>query len=284
MKKLFISILFFASAIGTARAFSLSNFEVPESIVVDYETGTYYVSNINGAPTEKDANGYISKIEPNGGVVIQKFIASKADEPLHAPKGLAIVGKTLYVSDIDAVKGYDKETGKKVYELDFLSYNPKFLNDLAADAEGNLYLSDMLADAIHKIDLKTNQVTLIKSGEELGNPNGLLINPKSKNLIVVTWTSGKILEINTAGVVEVLKESLAGLDGVDYDNEGNLFVSSFQKGEIYKIPNYGRGEIMTFLNALTTPADISVDREKSELLIPSFDANTVSSVSLKKQS
>jgi hypothetical protein len=86
------------------------------------------------------------------------------------------------------------------------------------------------------------------------------------------------------GKVTVLKESLMNLDGGDFDNEGNLFVSSFQKGEIYKIPNYGRGELTTFLGGLTTPADISIDRKKNDLLIPSLNGNTVSSVPLKKTS
>jgi sugar lactone lactonase YvrE len=265
------------------HAFSLTNFEAPESIVTDPETGAYYVSNINGDPFAKDGNGYISKIDPNG-VVIQKFITAKGEEVLNAPKGLALIGKTLYVTDIDAVKGYDKDNGKQVVLFDFKPYFAKFLNDLTVDDEKNFYVTDMLADIVFKIEPKTKKITIVKQGPELGNPNGILFNSKTKSFLLFTWASGKIVEVGPDGALTVLKESLMNLDGGDFDNEGNLFVSSFQKGEIYKIPNYGRGELTTFLGGLTTPADISIDRKKNDLLIPSLNGNTVSSVPLKKTS
>lgn len=283
MKKIFTLLFILTAAALPAHAFSLTNFEAPESIVTDPETGAYYVSNVNGDPFAKDANGYISKIDPNG-VVIQKFIVGKTDEDLNAPKGLALAGKTLYVTDIDAVRGYDKDSGKQVVVLDFKPYFAKFLNDLTIDNGNNLYVTDMLADIVFKIELKTKKITIFKQGPELGNPNGILFNSKTKSLLLFTWASGKIIEIDSAGNLAVLKESLMNLDGGDFDNEGDLFVSSFQKGEIYKIPNYGRGELMTFLGGLTTPADISIDRKKNELLIPSLNGNTVSSVPLKKTS
>jgi len=60
--------------------------------------------------------------------------------------------------------------------------------------------------------------------------------------------------------------------------ESIQYVSSFEKGEVYSIPMFGRGTITTFLSGLTTPADISFDRNRDEVLIPSFDANTVTTV------
>ena len=283
MKKIiFLLIAFLISLNSNVYAFTFSNFDTPESVLCDPEDGAYYVSNINGGPADKDGNGYISKITPNGSIVIQKFIVSKEGAPLNGPKGLAIVEQTLYVADIDAVRAFDKETGKAGVVFDLSKYQVKFLNDLTA-AGNTLYVSDMFGNAIYKIDLETANITLMKQDEELGKPNGLLINPKSKNLIILAWGAGRIMEIDPSGNLHTLKDSLFGLDGIDYDNEGSLFVSSFQKGEIYKIPNYGRGELTTFLNGLTSPADISVDRKKNELLIPSFNSNTVSSVSLKKQ-
>jgi len=285
MRKL-ISVLILVSVIqvpGAARAFTISNFSTPESMAVDPDDGSYFVSNINGGPTDKDGNGFISKVSPNGNIVIQKFIGGKKDEPLlHAPKGLAIVKKTLFVTDIDAVKCFDKDTGKHVLTIDFSRRAVKFLNDLATDGSDFLYVSDILTNEIFTINLRKNyRVRLFKRGSELGSPNGLMVNPRSKNLMVVTWQSGQILEIDRAGKIHVLKRGLTTLDGIDHDHEGNIYVSSFEKGEIYKIAYFGRGVLNTFLNGLTTPADISCDRKKQELLIPSFKGNTVLTVSLK---
>ena len=56
----------------------------PESVVA---MGDFiYVSNVNGNPTEKDGNGYISKLYKSGKVCTNKFI-----EGLNAPKGMAAV-------------------------------------------------------------------------------------------------------------------------------------------------------------------------------------------------
>ena len=282
--KLFIALLTMILFASNAYAFTVGNFETPESVVVDPEDGSYYVSNINGSPTGKDANGYISKISPDGAAVIQRYIGNKPDEaPLHAPKGLAIIGKDIFVTDIDTVKGYDKATGKLSVIVDMTKFEAKFLNDLASDGKGVLYVSDMMGNKIFKIDAnKSYEVTVFKAGEQLGNPNGLLVNPKSKNLIVVAWGSGQILEIDRQGRIHVLKRGLEGLDGIDHDAEGNLYVSSHSKGVIHRIAHFGRGKVSTAANGLNTPADISYDRAKDELLIPSFKGNTVSTLTGKK--
>lgn len=47
---------------------------------MDPADGAYYVSNIAGSFSDKDGNGYISEISPDGDTVIQKFIGGKKDE------------------------------------------------------------------------------------------------------------------------------------------------------------------------------------------------------------
>lgn len=286
MRKLFPFILMFVLFVfaESAYSFTISNFNNPESMVVDPEDGSYYVSNVNGGPAEKDGNGFISKISQNGNIVIQKFIGGKKEDILlNAPKGLAIVGGYLYVTDIDTVKGFDKETGIGTVMVDLSGWNAKFLNDVTADGDGALYVSDLMADRIYKIDTKRNhEVTIFKEGKELGKPNGLVVNPRSKNLMLAGWSSGQILEIDRMGKIHIVKKGLSSLDGIDFDNEGNIYVANHEKGEIYKIAYFGRGALTTFLSGLTTPADISCDRRRRELLIPSMKGNTVLTVPLVK--
>ncbi|MBI3252822.1 MAG: SMP-30/gluconolactonase/LRE family protein [Candidatus Omnitrophica bacterium] len=285
MRKLIVFLFFWIGISTSAWAFTLSKFDLPESFIADPQDGAYYVSNMNGSPTEKDGNGYISKIGASGGIVIQKFIGGKPDEAvLNAPKGLALIGKEIFVTDIDTVKVFDKETRKEVAIVDLSKQNAKFLNDITPDADGNLYVSDMDTNRIFRISPRKNyEVKIFKDSPLLGHPNGVVVNPKSRNLMVVTWESGQILEIDSAGGIHCLKRGLTRLDGVDYDEEGNLYVSSFEKGEIYKISRMGRGTLSTFLSGLTTPADISCDRRRKELLIPSMKAGAVTTVHLPKK-
>ena len=264
---------------ASGEAITVSGFEAPESALVDPADGSVFVSNINGDPLVRDGNGYLSKIEPGGSVIIQKFIAPK--DPLHAPKGLALIGDVLYVTDIDKVRGFNKTTGESVVTVDLEPHKAKFLNDLAADDHGTLYVSEFLNNRIFAIDTVNGHAPrVLVSGALLSSPNGLMVNPKTKNLMVVTWESGRLLEVDRAGRLHSLKKGLVTPDGVDYDNEGNVYVSSFERGEIYRISRWGRGRITTFQNGLVSPADIAVDRRKKELIVPSLKGNTLASVPL----
>jgi len=252
-------------------------------MVCDPEDGSYYVSNMHGSLTEKKGAGYISKISASGNIVVQRFIGGQSDEAfLNAPKGLVIVGQALCAADIDAVKIFDKKTKKFIASADLSSKGAVFLNDITADASGILYVSDTITDKIFKVDPKKSyEVSVFASSSELGGPNGLVFNPKSGNLMVVTWRTGQILEITRDGRIHALKKNLSTLDGIDYDNDGNLYVSNFEKGEVYRIPRLGRGTLSTVSSGLTTPADLSYNRKKEELLIPSTKGNKISVIDRK---
>ena len=281
MRNIFLCLALGLAWVPAVFAFTLSNFETPESVAIDPEDGSYYVSNINGEPLAKDGNGYISKINAEGSVVIQKFIGGK-NASLNAPKGILISGKNIFVTDIHAVKGFEKATGKVVVLVDLSRFGVRFLNDIAAGPSGVMFVSDMMTNQIFRIDPSNHyEVTLFYGGKELGSPNGLAVNPKNGHLLVATWESGEVLEIDRWKKIHVLKRGLKNLDGIDVDSQSSLYVSAFERGEIYRISNLGRGALATALSGLVTPADISYDRKKDELLIPSFKGNTVSSVSQK---
>lgn len=274
--------LFLGLLPSSSQAWTLSGFQSPACMQADPETGSYYVSNIQGDPVTKDGSGYVSKISSNGNTVIQKLIGGKSGHsPLNAPKGLWVTDKRIFVADVDAVKVFDKKSRKLIKTVELSSWRVKDLNDLAMDSMGRLYVCDRMTDRIFRIDTqKDYEVSLFKEDRMLARPNGLAVNPRNQHLMVVTWLGGRILEIEPDGKMHVLKRGLHGLDGVDYDVEGNLYVSSVEKGEIYRIPFFGRGTLTTLLSGLESPANISCDRRRHELLIPSLTGNSVSTYSL----
>ena len=98
-------------ATAAATGFEVTGLSHPVCFIVDPGTGDYFIANVNGAPAARDNNGFITKLDPQGQVVALKFIGPSKAAPLHAPKGLAVVGKTLYVLDLDRVRGYDTGAG-----------------------------------------------------------------------------------------------------------------------------------------------------------------------------
>ena len=71
------------------------------------------MANINGAAAEKDGNGFISRVSPQGVVLDLKWIdGASPGVTLHAPKGMAIVADTLFVTDIDCIRRFHRVTGR----------------------------------------------------------------------------------------------------------------------------------------------------------------------------
>jgi sugar lactone lactonase YvrE len=275
--------------VAIAQAFEVTGLSTPESFIVDPETGDYYISNVNGEPTGRDNNGFITKLDKTGKVVALKFIeGSKRGVTLDAPKGLDVIGDSLYVTDVDVVHVFNKGTGNLVGGVEFRSLGARFLNDLTHDDQGNLYVSDtaVFVDAkapgtIFKIETKNeHKASVLVRDPALGAPNGLAIHPKTKRLLANTWGDGKILEITPEGRINTLVQDPAwkDLDGLDYDNAGNLYTASFTGGTIYKIASDKK--IQAIKSDLTTPADINLDRKGGMILVPSFNGNTAMTFSI----
>src|SRR5206468_12792291 len=97
---------------GATKVTVVEGFLTPESVLHDSVQDIYFVSNINGNPTAKDNNGFISRVRPDGAVENLKFIeGGHGGVTLNAPKGLAIRGDTVWVADIDMVRSFDAKTG-----------------------------------------------------------------------------------------------------------------------------------------------------------------------------
>ena len=107
-----------------------------------------FVSNINGKPDQKDQNGFISTVSPsNGSIVELNWITG-----LNAPKGMAVNNNNsrLYVSDITDLVEIDIDDEKIIKR--FNAPGSAFLNDVAVDNQGNIYVSDTVTNTIYKLD------------------------------------------------------------------------------------------------------------------------------------
>ena len=243
-------------------------FKTPESVAYDKRTGLLFVSNIDGAPNEKDGNGFISVLDNNGKMVQLKWV-----EGLSAPKGLAIVGNKLYVSDIDELVEIDIDRGKVLNR--FQGQDAKFLNDVAADDKGNIYVSDMVANVIYR--LKDNAFKKWVSGEGLENPNGLLV--KEDQLLVASW--GKMVDgfktdvpghMKTISLDDKTVNSLGdgsptgNLDGLTFNGKNGFFVTDWMSGGLFEIT--AEGQAAKVLNLPQGSADHEYIEGKQLILIP----------------
>ncbi len=273
---------------GPTPIFHLAGFQTPESVAYDEANDRYLVSNINGKPGEADNNGYISLVGTDGKMILEKFIAGGVNKvTLHAPKGTAIANGFLYISDLDTVRKFDLKTGAP--KGDIKIPGATFLNDVDADANGNVYVSDTGikfgakgpegtgTDAVYVID-KAGKIKTLAKSPDLARPNGVYAGDKS-GLWVVTFGAAKIYRLDDKGKKQDETTLPAGsLDGI-VKNGDDVYVSSWETSSVYK--GKPGGTFTVAIPNVKAPADIGLDTKRKRILVPLFMDNAIEAYEIK---
>ncbi len=277
MKKIFLSGLIFLTAVLIASCFKKNvtaekiwetspDLLVAESVMYDQTTKNLYVSCINGKPTEKNNNGYISRVSLEGKILEKQWITG-----INAPKGMGILRGKLFVTDIDRVHQIDIEKGKitKKYSVP----EAKFLNDIAIDSSGNVYVSDMITSKIYRIsDGKISEWLTLKEPRA----NGLFMD---KNRLLIGTGEGIVAIDVTMKIPQLLVPHDGNIDGLKPYSPGVYIISDW-KGKTEII-----GGIKTLLLNTTrkkiNAADFEYIPEKKLLLVPTFFNNRITAYRLK---
>jgi len=274
-----------APAPGATKLAVVEGFLTPESVLHDPVQDIYFVSNINGGPTAKDNNGFISRVRPDGAVENLKFIeGGHGGVTLNAPKGLAMRGDTLWVADIDMVRSFDAKTGAPRDSVSLAGLGAVFLNDIAIAQTGALYITDtgirfddvgnMLhpgPDRIFRIG-SDRQVTVAVRGDTLGRPNGITLDSVGKRFIVVQFGGRSVLAWKPGDKApSVIAKGPGGFDGVEIAGS-RLLVSSWTDSTV---SSYETGQEVKVITGVPSPADIGYDANRKRVLIPVFSGNRV---------
>jgi hypothetical protein len=236
--------------------------KTPESVCYDPSSGDLYVSNINGKPADKDGNGFISLLTIDGKINELEWVTG-----LDAPKGMGIFNGILYVTDIDRVAAIDikNKSIKKFYEFP----EAIFLNDIAIDINGAVYISDMSGNKIYRIFEDNAGPWLEDPG--IKGPNGLFVE---NDMLMIGCNKIVLAGIRDKKIYPFL-EKTGGIDGLEGTGNGQYLFSDWM-GHVYLTD--ADKKIETILD--TTPdginaADIEFIPEKKLLLVPTFGDNRV---------
>ena len=263
---------------AVAGAFTTSAFQNPYGIVVDPKTNFIYVSNVNGDPNSRDGDGFISRLKGDGTVDEFRFIdGGKKDITLHAPKGMAIVRRALYVTDIDTLRVYDLDQAKHVYDINFGELPVQHFYDITVGPDRALYVTDGPGNAIYRVDIaRKHEVTLFVSGPQLGQPHGLCWLSARQVFVVAGWSSGQVIALDGKGLRQPIPLILLRtLEGVAADAFGNTYVASTALRAVFRIAS--NFALFDFLLGQESPAGVAYHVAEKSIIVASFDTGTVRS-------
>jgi len=270
-----------APAVPTKVA-TVDSLQTPESVLWDASQDVYFVSNINGGPGVKDNNGFISRVRPDGTIENLKFVeAGKHGVTLNAPKGLALKGDTLWVTDIDAVRAFNAKTGAPIASVDVMG--AVFLNDPAFGPDGALYFTDTGIrfdakgavshpgpDRVFKLAGRTVTDAI---RDTLEWPNGITWDKANARFIIVAYGGPAIMAWKPGEkTVTQIAHGPGGFDGVEFTNAGRLLVSSWADSTVSA---YETGQEVKLITGVPSPADIGYDAKRNRVMVPIFTGNRV---------
>lgn len=260
-----------------------AQFRAPESVLPDTRTDRLFVSNVDGEPNVKDGKGFISLLAGDGRIETLEWVTG-----LNAPKGMARIGRQLFVSDIDELVVIDIDRAKIVKR--YPARDAVFLNDVAADGAGNVYVSDMLTNRIYR--LHDGRLEAWLESPELANPNGLTV--RGDQLYVASWgvmTPGefttkvpghiKVVSLSDRHIADLGRDAPIGnLDGIEPMADGSLLVTDWMVGGLMHVARDGA---VTRLDALAPgSADIGYRPRSGVVFVPMMQNGTVVAYRLPK--
>jgi sugar lactone lactonase YvrE len=264
----------------STRVAAIIDFHQPESVRYDPDQDVYFVSNMNGFGSVKDDNGYISRVTASNINQIQTFVQGGLHGvTLHAPKGMAIHGDTLWVCDIDALRGFDRRGGAALATIDFAPYGAVLLNDVAVGPDGTLHVTDtgirmtekgVIYSSGDKLFVvgPNHSVSVQASGAQLDKPNGITWDAKGGRWLYVSFDPfhSRLFAFHDGDTTRTVVDSGRGKwDGVEALADGRILVSSWTDSTVHLITD---GHDERLVRNVPAPADIGVDTKRGLVLVP----------------
>ena len=247
----------------------------PSAVIYDARADVYLVADAGAGPPQ----GGVREVSPLDGAV-RALVPGTVG--LRAPRGLAVVGATLWVTDVDVVRGFDRATGAPTSVTEIPG--ARGLWGLTAGEDGTLYVSDAGLDAAME-PTGTDAIwrvapggapEVLARGEALAHPTA--ISAQRGGLYAVSWRDGTFFQVDYRGVrTELGRAPAGGLSGLcrvagapaadDPQQRAPSWLASSRDGAaVYRFSLTGGVEALSL--RAEQPGGIACDPRRRRLLVP----------------
>ena len=172
------------------------------------------------------------------------------------------------------MRGFNRRTGDKVANYDFSGFDRGFLNDVAADATGTVYVTDTGRNKVYKVQGQGGP-TVVLADSALGAPNGITWDAANNRFIIVPFGGYKGIRAWVPGTTTLTDAGMstgAKYDGVEVLSGGRVLVASQADTSLHLFSGASGHAI---IHTIGPPADIAVDTKRTRVAVPVVALNHV---------
>ena len=240
-------------------SFIYSQYSGPESVTYDSVYNRYLVTNNNGKIMQRSSGG-----------VVTDFVSSSG-----GTHGLAIYNGVVYACQGSTVRGFTLSNAALVFTASITGAS--FLNGIAIDNSGIIYLSDFTNKRIYKLN-SSNGAFWQYITNTVSTPNGLALDPPRNRLLICCWGGGApVRSVNLAdsSMTILITTPYSNCDGIKLDKYDNVYISTWGIQSVVRYDiNFTLSPVVV-ASGLSNPADIYVTKSKDTLAVPNAGNSTV---------
>ncbi|MBK8553823.1 MAG: T9SS type A sorting domain-containing protein [Ignavibacteria bacterium] len=239
---------------------SYSQYSSPESVTYDTLSKRYFISNTSSQKiVQRDLQG-----------VVTDFVT--VGSGIH---GVTVHNGRVYVCNQTRIKGYDLNTAAEVFNVTISGST--FLNDLAIDNSGMMYVTDFSGRRIYKLNTNTSEFWIYVPATT-NQPNGIYVDTPRNRLLVCCWGASapvKSVSLSDSSITNILTTPYSNCDGISLDRNDNVYISTWGIQSVVKYDiNFANSPVIV-TGGLSNPADIYVNKKSDTLAVPNAGNSTV---------
>jgi len=251
---LILAIILFGSNI------SFSQYSSPESITYDTTGKRYFISNTSSSKiVQRDRQGNVTDFVTVGGSI----------------HGVTVHNGKVYVCNGTRVRGYDLNTAAEVFNV--VISGSTFLNDLAIDNSGMMYVSDFSGRRIYKVNTNNSEYWIYVPATT-NQPNGVYVDAPRNRLLICCWGGSapvKAVNLSDSTISNIITTPYSNCDGISLDRNDNVYISTWGIQSVVRYDiNFANPPVIV-AGSLSNPADLYVNRITDTLAVPNAGNSTV---------